>query len=383
MSIFKNTEVAFKDKNKFDLYRAYLIFKIISNPILSKFLISILKISFKLHLPINWIIKNTVFKQFCGGENIRKSKKITKKLWASKIGSILDYSVEGKQNELDFNNCMNEIIKCIKYASKNDNIPFSVFKTTGITNFELLKKISSGKDLNELEKKQKYLLEKKFDKICYNAEKYNVPILVDAEESWIQDAIDEIVLIMQKKYNKHKPIVYNTLQMYRHDRIKYLNQILKDAKKEKFYIGLKIVRGAYHQKEINRAKEFNYICPVHTLKNKTDEDFNEALKICVKNYEIVSICAGTHNEESSAILSKLITNNNINNTIYFSQLLGMSDHISYNLSKNNYNVAKYVPYGPIREVIPYLIRRAEENISIEGQIGRELSNIILEIKRRY
>ena len=385
MSIFNNLKVAFKDKSNFELNRSLLIFSIISNPIISKSLIILTKTLIKLRIPISFFIKHTIFKQFCGGTNINNARTTIDKLWKSKIGSILDYSVEGKDKEVDFKRVKNETINNIIKASKSSKIPFAVFKPTGLTKFSLLEKINSNQNLksDEIIEKQKFI--NRIEEICKTSYNYKTPVFVDAEESWIQDGIDMILLSMMKKYNKKEVYIYNTLQMYRTDRLNYLNEIISIAKKEKFLLGIKLVRGAYHQQEIDRAIKLKYDIPVFETKNKSDESFNKSLKICCDNINHISICAGTHNEYSSQLLIDLMKKNNIdknNPRIYFSQLLGMCDHISYNIAEHGFNTAKYVPYGPIKDVIPYLIRRAEENTSISGQMNRDLSNIISEKKRR-
>ncbi|MAU36762.1 MAG: proline dehydrogenase [Flavobacteriales bacterium] len=383
--MFNNLKTAFEDKSDRDLKRAYLLFKTISNPLISKTITKLVKIAIWLRLPVESIVKATVYKHFCGGITIEDSTKTIKKLWKSKIGSILDFSAEGKESELDFNNVMQETIESLEKAQKTDSIPFSVFKPTGLARFDLLEKLSNNKKLTKEEEKEKTDFEAKIENICQTASRNRIPVFVDAEESWIQNAIDNIILKMMQKYNTKHTWIYNTIQLYRKDRILYLQKIISKAKENNFFIGLKLVRGAYHEKEIKRAENMNYPCPVHKRKQQTDNDYNKALKICIENLDIVSICAGTHNEESSTLLINLLTEYKISNNdkrVYFSQLLGMSDNISYNTAKKGYNVAKYVPYGPVRDVIPYLIRRANENTSISGQMGRELSNIIAEQKRR-
>jgi len=376
---------AFNDKSNTDLNRAWLLFLTISNPTISKILTNLLQIAISLKLPINYLVKISIFKQFCGGETITESKKTIDKLWKSKIGSILDYSAEGKQNDSDFKSVYDQGIKILNESENKNYIPFVVFKLTGLINFEILEKKNKNILLDQSEEKTYNIFLKRLEQICDKAKEINTPVFIDAEESWIQNAVDEIVLNLMKKYNHEKVLIFNTIQMYRNDRVDYLNKIIDIGNKEKFKIGLKIVRGAYHEKEINRAKKYNYNIPVHLKKEDTDKDFNKALEICVQNIDRISICSGTHNIKSSEYLIKLMKENGIKSNdkrIYSSQLLGMSDNISYNLAKANYNVCKYVPYGPIKEVIPYLIRRAEENRSISGQMSRELSNIIKEKKRR-
>jgi proline dehydrogenase len=382
---FENIKVAFADKSDKDLSRAYFLFKTISNPIISNTLTAFVKVAMWLHLPISWAIKATVYKHFCGGTTIENSQETIDKLWESHIGTILDFSAEGKENEEDFKLAMNETIASIQKAKSESSIPFSVFKPTGLARFDLLEKISNNSKLTKEEEIEKTIFEGRIENICQTASDNKVPLFIDAEESWIQDAIDDIAIKMMQRFNKNEAWIYNTLQLYRNDRVDHLEMLLKLSKEEKFFVGLKLVRGAYHEQEIERAKEEGYACPVHTIKEKTDKDYNKALTLCIENIDFVSVCAGTHNEESSALLVELLNKHNISKDdkrVYFSQLLGMSDHISYNAAKEGFNVVKYVPYGPVKDVLPYLIRRAEENTSIAGQIGRELTNIIEEKKRR-
>jgi len=383
--MFDNIKVAFEDKSDRDLSRAYLLFKTISNPIISKTLTAFVKIAMWLHLPINGVIKATVYKHFCGGTTIKNSQDTIDKLWESHIGTILDFSAEGKESESDFNRAMNETIASINKAKSENSIPFSVFKPTGLSRFSLLKKINNNIKLSEKEEIERKTFESRIENICKTASDNQVPVFIDAEESWIQNTIDIIAVRMMKKFNTKEVWVFNTLQLYRNDRVLYLEKLLTNARENNFLIGLKLVRGAYHEQEIERAKEKGYPCPVHTIKKNTDTDYNKALTLCIENIDIVSVCAGTHNEESSSLLINLLDKHKISKDdkrIYFSQLLGMSDHISYNAAKQGFNVAKYVPYGPVNDVIPYLTRRAKENTSIAGQMGRELNNIIAEKKRR-
>ena len=385
MSIFNNIEIAFKDKSDNDLKRSYILFKTINNRYVSKILISLLKLAIFIKLPINRIIKSTIYKHFCGGTTIEDSQSTINKLWKSNIGTILDYSAEGKEEEVDLNRAKDEIILSIRNAKKKKKIPFCVFKMTAIARFRLLEKMNKDEILEENEEIERKSFIKRVEDICQSAKENRVSLFIDAEESWIQNTIDDIALKMIKKFNKNEILIFNTLQMYRRDRISYLESIINNARKEKYYIGVKLVRGAYHEQETERSKNQNYPNPVFNKKEDTDLHFNKSLDLSMKNIDILSICAGTHNEESCNILMNLMNKYKINKNdkrIYFSQLYGMSDHISYNAAKEGFNVAKYVPYGPVKEVIPYLIRRAEENTSITGQINRELTNIIKEIMRR-
>ena len=383
---FENTEIAFQSKSTKQLNKSYWLFKLVSNNTLVKVSPFLLKIAFTLRLPIKGLIKQTIFEQFCGGESIDKCDKRIQSLANYNIGTILDYSVEGKSSEDDFNRVTQETIRTILKAKIDDNIPFAVFKTSGLARLELLEKVSNSKvELNEEEKEEFKRVKERINSICATACKNNVRLFIDAEESWIQDAIDDIVVSMMRKYNSERAIVFNTLQMYRWDRFAYLKQSYADAENGNYFLGLKIVRGAYMEKERERAEKMGYPSPIQNDKASCDNDYNLALRFCINHIDKIALCAGTHNEQSSMLLTQLMAENNIlknDQRVYFSQLLGMSEHISFNLSKHEYNVAKYMPYGPVKDVLPYLIRRAEENTSIAGQTGRELGLIIKEKKRR-
>jgi proline dehydrogenase len=386
MISFENTEIAFKSKSNKDLKRAYWLFKIIGSPSLVKFGKSATNFALQIKLPINGLIKSTIFHQFCGGETIKECDKAIKNLATFGIGTILDYSVEGKTSSEDFEKTTQEIISTIEKAKENQHIPFAVFKITGIAQHHILEKANSNENnLSEAEKMNLAGIRSRVERICQKAYDNNVPVFIDAEESWIQDIIDRICEEMMLKFNKDKAIVFNTLQMYRHDRIAYLNKSIEFAKKSSIHYGIKLVRGAYMEKERARALEKGYPSPIQKDKKSSDRDYNMALEIILDNIDNLALCAGTHNEESSIYLTELLQKKQISvsdKRIYFAQLLGMSDHISYNLSDANYNVAKYVPYGPVNEVMPYLLRRADENTSVAGQTSRELSLISKEKNRR-
>ncbi len=385
MLSFNNTEIAFANKTNSDLNQSYWLFKIMSNNTVVSIGNQLIHAALKLHLPIKSLIKATIFKQFCGGETIEECDKKIKLLGSANIGTILDYSVEGKKTEADFQVCVNETIKTIYKSKNNKHIPFCVFKVTGLARFELLEKVASDVTLNHDEQKEYERVYNNVNSICEAAFKAQVAIFIDAEESWIQPAIDDLANKMMIKYNSQKPVVYNTFQMYRKDRLDYLKSSLAKAEKENYFLGVKLVRGAYMEKERARAMELNYASPIHDTKQATDNDYNAALLFCLSNIHKIAFCAATHNEQSTTYLTELIAEKTIqknNSHIFFAQLLGMSDHISYNLSNTGYNVAKYVPYGPVKEVLPYLIRRAQENTFVKGQTGRELSLIIKEKKRR-
>ncbi len=383
---FDNTEIAFKSKSSHDLKRAKLLFNMVSSSSMVRIGRWLTDVAFSIQLPIKGIIKSTIFKQFCGGENIKECEKTITTLNKYGVGTILDYSVEGKEGEDDLDATVLEIIATIKKAGSNMAIPFSVFKPTGVAQFSILEKANEG--INKLSEKELiayHNIVERFDTICKAAYELDVPLFIDAEDSWIQNTIDQLFEKMMVKYNKEKVVIYTTIQFYRWDRLDYLKGLHKKAKENNCKIGVKLVRGAYMEKERERATDMGYKDPIHSTKEATDNDYDLALEYCLENLEDISICAGTHNEDSSKFLADLMQKNGVDKTdkrIYFAQLLGMSDHISFNLSNEKYNVAKYVPYGPIKEVLPYLIRRAEENTSVAGQTNRELSLIEREIRRR-
>jgi proline dehydrogenase len=382
---FQNTEVAFRRMSNSDLKRASFLFNLIGAKWLVESGKKITQLAFALHLPIKGIIRATLFKQFVGGESISDCEKTIHSLSSNHVGTILDYSVEGKQEEKSFDETCDEIIRTIHKASTDERIPFSVFKITGIARHQLLEKKSSGDLFNQDEKNEWSRVIERVNRICSCGVAKKVPVLIDAEESWIQPAIDELTEQMMQSYNRGCVWIYHTLQMYRHDRLAYLHELHKKASADGYLLGFKIVRGAYMEKERLRATELNYTDPIQPNKDATDLDYNEALRYCITNINDIALCAGSHNEESAQLLLRLMEEKQIDNNhphIYFAQLLGMSDHISFNLSDQHYNVAKYVPYGPVKEVLPYLIRRAEENTSVKGQTGRELQLIRAELKRR-
>ncbi len=383
MVSFENTENAFKAKTNSELNRSYWLFKLIGNPLLVKMGANFGPLA--LNVGFKGLIKSTIFKQFVGGETIHDCSVTIAELGKYNIGTILDYSVEGKESEVDFDNCKVETLETIKMAKNDKNIPFCVFKVTGLARFDLLEKVSSKITLSDAEKQEWLRVKDRVSKICESAFQSNQAIFIDAEESWIQPAIDDLANENMALYNKQKAIVYNTYQFYRHDRLSYLTESIKQGKTNGYHVGAKLVRGAYMEKERKRAQEMGYQSPIQASKEASDKDYDQALKLCVDNIDVIGLCAGTHNEKSSLHLVELMQQKNIpasDKRIYFSQLFGMSDHISYNLSLNNYNVAKYVPYGPVKEVLPYLIRRAQENTSVKGQTGRELNLIMKEKKRR-
>ncbi|MBL6446467.1 proline dehydrogenase family protein [Fulvivirga sp. 29W222] len=382
---FDDTSVAFEAKSNKALRKANLMFSVMNNPFVSRVATGSVKFALKLHLPIKGLIKNTVFEHFCGGENIEDSQHTINELATYRIGTILDYSVEGEENEHSFNNTKEEILKTITKAKESRHIPFCVFKPTGLGSSTLFQKIQEGKELTEKEKAAYDRIRNRVNEVCKYAFESGVPILIDAEDSWIQDPIDELAAEMMEKYNQQRAIVYNTYQMYRVNMLENLRKAFHYAAMNNYYLGAKLVRGAYMEKERERAEEMGYPSPIQPTKDATDNQFNQALAFCIDNKQRVSLVCGSHNEYSNYYLALLMEKHSMNNDdprVYFAQLYGMSDNISFNLAKAGYNVAKYVPYGPINSVMPYLFRRAEENTSVAGQSSRELSLIRKELKRR-
>jgi len=384
-NIFNNTEIAFSLKNDSQLERAYFLFKMISVEPLVKIGTAATNFALKANLPIEGLIRSTVFDHFCGGVNEEDCLPVIHNMYDKGVSSVLDYSVEGKENEKEFDNALDTVLNIIEFAKSLDAIPIAVFKPSGFGRSKLYEKVNENSALNEAETEEWKRVEARFDAVCKKAKAYDVAVLIDAEESWIQDAADRLVTKMMKIYNTEKPIVYNTLQMYRHDRMAFLEKEHIKAKTEGYYLGYKLVRGAYMEKENDRAKDKKYESPICKSKQLTDDNFNTALHYMISNLDSMSIFAGTHNEESSYLLMELMAENKILNNdprVWFGQLYGMSDHISFNLAHLGYNVAKYMPFGPVKDVMPYLTRRAEENTSVAGQTGRELALIKKEKKRR-
>jgi proline dehydrogenase len=383
---FTNTEIAFGSKNPKDLKRAYWLFKVVSYPRIVKLGKRITPWMLKLRFPVTKLIKTTIFRQFCGGETIEECTERIEELEKFGIGTILDYSVEGKTSDEDFEHTAQIIISTIEKAKNSGNIPFAVFKVTGIGRFDLLEIASENKTTtNEQLLQEIASVKERFERICAAAAKHSVRLLVDAEETWIQPVLDAWTWDMMCRYNRDRAIIYNTVQMYRHDRLAFLRNQLTQVQAAGIVYGVKLVRGAYMEKERVRAAALGYPSPIQPDKVSTDRDYNDALRFIVENHHHFAVCAGSHNEESSMLLTRLMANNHLdtnNERFYFAQLLGMSDHISYNLAKAGYRVAKYVPFGPVKEVIPYLLRRADENTSVAGQTGRELSLISAELRRR-
>ncbi|TRO66567.1 proline dehydrogenase family protein [Christiangramia sabulilitoris] len=384
--IFNNTKSAFKLKSNTDLDRAIFLFSMMNRPTLVKAGTALTKLSLKLHLPVETLIKKTIFEQFCGGVTEEDCKPVTREMYNENLHSILDYSVEGKETEEEFDAAMRKKLSLIEYAQGKEEIPFAMFKPTGIGRFEIWEKVSEKINLSEEEKAEWERIKKRVDTLCSKAFELNVRLYADGEETWMQTAADDLMEEMMKKYNtKEKVLIYNTLQCYRWDRLDYLKGLHERAKKDGFKIGAKIVRGAYMEKENARAKKLGYPSPICESKEATDVNFNSTLSFCLNHLDKISVFIGTHNEVSSYLGLQIIEDKGLSiddERIWFSQLYGMSDHISYNLAKKGYNAVKLVPFGPVRDVVPYLLRRAQENTSVKGQTGRELSLLREEKKRR-
>lgn len=382
---FNNTEVAFAVKSDKELKRAKFLFEMIASPTMVKIGTGLTKLALNLHLPVKGIIRKTVFDHFCGGETEEECLKVVNKMYAKGVSSVLDYSVEGKEEEKEFDKAVQVTLKTIEYAKSNTGIPIVVFKPTGFGRFELYEKLGEGKTLTEAEQKEWDRVVQRYDLVCKTAFENDIIILIDAEHSWMQDAADDLIEEMMVRYNKEKAIVFGTLQMYRWDRLDYLKKLHQRAKQQGFHIGMKVVRGAYMEVEANRAKEKGYKNPICESKEATDINYNNAIAYMMEHIDEMGIFAGTHNEESSLKLMNLVKEKGLavnDRRVWFGQLYGMSDNISFNLANQGYNVAKYLPFGPVKDVMPYLIRRAEENTSVAGQTGRELNLINKEIKRR-
>ena len=383
--IFNNTQVAFSLKSDTELDRAYFLFKMIANQPLVRIGTAVTNFALKANLPVEGLIRATVFDHFCGGINEVDCLSVVDKMFTKKVSSVLDYSVEGKEEEDQFDAALDMTLKTIEFAKERQAIPFAVFKPTGFGRFELYEKIGEQQTLTSDEQAEWNRVVDRFDIVCKDAHSKNVALLIDGEESWMQDAADDLVTKMMRKYNKEKAIVFNTLQMYRWDRLNYLKKLHEQAKNEGFFIGMKLVRGAYMEKENARAEEKGYPSPICDSKEATDENYDAAVRYMTDHLDIMSLFVGTHNELSTYTLMELMQEKGIKTNderIWFGQLYGMSDNISYNLADHEYNVAKYLPFGPVKDVMPYLIRRAEENTSVEGQTSRELEMIKAERNRR-
>lgn len=387
MSLFDNTEFAFQAKSNQDLKKAHFLYKMIGNPSLTKLGGTVFNsMPFVVNLPlVKPIIKNTIYTQFVGGETADEAVKVANELYKYGVSSILDYSVEGQTEEADFDHVRDVMLNLVELAKNNPSIPFVVFKPTGLGRIGLWKKVGKRATLTPQEAQSWDNTKARFKAICAKGFEADVNIMIDAEETWMQDAADELTDEMMMKYNKKRPVIWNTLQMYRHDRLAYLKEMFTKAEQENYYLGYKIVRGAYMEKERAVAQENGYPSPIQPNKESSDRDYDAAIEFITEHHQRFGLFAGTHNENSCELLINNMKEKGIasdNPNFWFGQLFGMSDNISFNLAHLGYNIAKYLPYGPIKEVMPYLLRRAQENTSVAGQTGRELGLIEKELKRR-
>lgn len=386
MSIFNDTKLAFADKTDAQLKKAYWMFKAIEQPALTNIGVSLLNFTVKNNFPfVDGIVKQTLFEQFCGGETREESMKVVKQMFKRGVGSIFDYSIEGKEEEEVFDAVCKEIKDIVRFSVRNPAIPFIVFKPTAFGRIDIYEEVGKGKELTTSQKEEWNRVVQRFDEVCQLCFESDKKVMVDAEETWMQDAADQLCEEMMEKYNKEKAIVWNTIQMYRTGRLEYMNAHLERAREKGYFIGYKIVRGAYMEKERKRAEEQNYPDPIQPTKQATDDNYNAGIDFVMAHLDKVSAFFGTHNEKSTELVMDKMKTKGLehdNPHIYFGQLYGMSDNITYYLADKHYNVAKYLPYGPVKDVVPYLTRRAQENTSVAGQTGRELGLIQKELKRR-
>lgn len=383
---FSNTEIAFASKTDQELKETLRLFKLMKNPNLVKLGSGLAMLMVRLKLPLlDPLIKATVFRQFCGGTNLLDCQTTIDRLYKNKTFSVLDYGAEAKDSEKDFDHTLNEILKTVQFAAANASVPVVSLKISSLARNAFLEKWQGKNPLDQAEEAELAKIRKRLNRILHLASDMGVGVFIDAEESWVQDAMDTLVEELMETYNKKKVVAYNTYQMYRTDRLEVLKKAFEKAQNRNYYLGAKIVRGAYMEKERKRAADQGYPTPIYATKEETDEAFNEAIRFCVEHYNRISSCNASHNLESCMLMATLITEKLIprnHSHLNFCQLLGMSDNITFNLAYHGFNVAKYVPYGPIVEVIPFLIRRAEENTSITGEVGRELALIREEVNRR-
>lgn len=395
---FEDTQTAFAYKSDKDLKKARFLFSSMGKEWLVNLGLKMTPWALKIGLPVKGIIRSTIFSQFVGGETLEETSRVAKKLAEYHVDVILDYGVEGKEGEANYDHAADEFIKVIEYAATQPNIPFMSVKMTGFARFGLLQKVAEAShhddvirgilDLNSLtpdEKKEWSRVESRLEKICEVAKNKNIGVLIDAEETWIHPAVDALTTSVMQKYNVEKALIFNTAQLYRHDRLQFLKDSNAFAKQNNFKLGMKLVRGAYMEKERERAAEMNYKSPINETKQATDNEYNAAVEFCVNPANNVAVVIGSHNEYSNLYATQLLEKFNVpfnSDDVHFSQLYGMSDNITFNLARAGCNVSKYLPFGPINDVIPYLMRRAQENSSVSGQTGRELLLINKEMKRR-
>lgn len=382
---FEHTDVAFAYKSDRELKRSAWLFSLINNNLITRLGTRLTPLAFKLRLPVKGLVRATIFGQFCGGETLEECKTVVSKLSSFQVDTILDYGVEAKETREEFEKTVQQVTDAISFALKNQHIPFVSIKITGLAPFGLLEKLHEGKKLEFDEVAECDLIKDRLYRVCKAAEVNGVGVMIDAEESWIQNPLDDWAMEMMKLFNRERPVVYNTVQLYRTDRIGFLKKSFDQAKNGNFYLGVKLVRGAYMEKERRRAEDMNYASPIQHDKSSSDRDYNEAVKFCLENIDRVSFCIASHNEHSNLLGAEMAISRGImpsNPHLHFSQLYGMSDNITFNLARAGFNVTKYLPYGPVEDVVPYLMRRAQENTSVGGMSSRELMLIKKELRRR-
>ena len=382
---FNNTKLAFQARSDKKLKKDYWLFRMIDSPFLTSVGPRMINFSLAVKLPIQGIIRRTLFELFCGGESLEETVKTSQYLASFGVKTILDYSVEGERTEAGFDHTCEEIGKTLVHGGQHEEVAFCACKLTGMARIALLEKKQSGAQLSEKEAAEFERIRNRIDSLSRLAAENNTPLFIDAEETWIQDVVDALAEEMMEKYNQEKHVVFTTAQLYRHDRLEYIRGLIKRSKEKGYYMGIKLVRGAYLEKETLRAKEKGYRNPMQPNKESTDRDFDAAVRLCLDHVDTVATCIGTHNETSSHLVAEILHEKGLqidHPNVWTAQLLGMSDHISFNLAHAGYNVAKYLPYGPVKSVLPYLIRRAEENTAIQGQSSREVELLSREVKRR-
>jgi proline dehydrogenase len=382
---FDNTEIAFRYRTNKELKKAHFLFSFMASPMLTKLGIGAAQLSMKWHLPVKGLLKSTIFSQFCGGETLEETAATSDNISKYNVDTILDYGVEGKESDAEFDKAVPEFVKAVKYAASQKHIPFISLKVTGFARFGLLEKMNAKQTLTIEETAEWSRVTKRIDEICGAAAERNVMVLIDAEETWIIEPCNQLAEAMMEKYNKTQVVVFNTYQFYCHGTLPFLKYSIEEAAKKRYVLGAKLVRGAYMEKERARAAAMNYQDPIQPDKGSTDRDYDAGVMLCLKNLDKLALFIGTHNEKSCAAAVEYMEQNGIepkNPRVFFSQLYGMSDNISFNIANAGYHVSKYLPYGPVKDVIPYLMRRAQENTSVAGQTSRELLLIQKEMKRR-
>ncbi len=382
---FDNTEVAFAGQSKLELLKSFWLFRVMNSHTMVDVGAHFTRIAFQIGLPVKTLVKRTIFQHFCGGETLEETGPVIERLAKSDVSTILDYGVESKESEEEFEHNVLEQLRAITFANGNAHVPYVSCKITGYASFDLLEKLHARQSLSVEETVAFERLKIRLNRISEAAAGSDVALYIDAEESWIQDPIDDLVEGLMARFNREKPVIFNTAQLYRHDRLAYIRAAYDRAIRGGYVLGLKLVRGAYMERERERARQMGYPSPIQPDKATCDRDFDLALAFCLEHYRDIAFCVATHNETSCMLVARTALDKGLdphNPHIHFAQLFGMSDHISFNLARAGFNASKYMPYGPVRDVIPYLIRRAEENSSVAGQMSRELSLIRTEMKRR-